>query len=434
MIQKLYGLLLLCLISVIGAAQTKNSSSSIQAIGVGDSLPSVLLEQVMNSNQSSMHTKDFKGKMLILDFWATWCSPCVSLMPKMDSLQQVFQDQVRILPVTYQSKEEVQKLLSKAPKLKNLSLPIVHSDNILRTFFPHRELPHYVWIDPVGKVIAITGYDQITADTIRMMLDKTSPRLKTKKDVFKPYDREKSMLFQALDFQESDVQFQSLITGFKEGVNTRLDVIRRPDHSIKKVTVLNGYLKFLFRIAWSDDTRFFSSSRIVMEVKDSTQFVSSEKGDSFRDWLKDHAWSYELIVPPHLSKNAFTIMRTDMERFFQQYRVSIEKQLRPCLVLVRTTTEDKIKSKGGSREEAFDQFGILMQNCHINLLISQLGFFYQKSPRPVIDATGYNDYIDLKLIANVTNLQELSQALRAYGLDLVEKDYEIEMLVIRDSQ
>jgi len=67
-------------------------------------------------------------------------------------------------------------------------------------------------------------------------------------------------------------------------------------------------------------------------------------------------------------------------------------------------------------------------------LISQLGFFYQKSPRPVIDATGYNDYIDLKLIANVTNLQELSQALRAYGLDLVEKDYEIEMLVIRDSQ
>ena len=171
-----------------------------------------------------------------------------------------------------------------------------------------------------------------------------------------------------------------------------------------------------------------------MEVKDSTQFVSSEKGDSFRDWLKDHAWSYELIVPPHLSKNAFTIMRTDMERFFPQYQVSIEKQLRPCLVLVRTTTEDKIKSKGGSREEAFDQFGILMQNCHINLLISQLGFFYQKSPRPVIDATGYNDYIDLKLIANVTNLQEFSQALRAYGLDLVEKDYEIEMLVIRDSQ
>lgn len=430
--KNLYWLVMLITLAFNSQSQTNKVPGKIQAIGIGEKIPDIMLVNLINSKQASINIRDFRGKMLILDFWATWCTPCVSLMPKMDSIQKQLCNEVQILPVTYQSKADVQRLLNRSPKFKSISLPFVYADETLNKYFPHKELPHYVWIDTSGKVTAITGHNEITADTIKMMLQKGKTTLKVKKDNFKPYDREKAVLFQNLGYTEKDVQFQSLITGFKEGLKTRLDIIRNTDGKIRKVTILNGYIQFLFKIAWSDESRFFTKSRILLEVKDTQKVISTTSGDKFRDWLKDNSWTYELIVPEHLSDKTFSIMRTDMERFFPQYQVSVEKRMRRCLVLERTSTTDKIRSKGGEPGDSFDSFGLKMQNSSIILLVSQLNHYLQILDMPIIDATGYKDKVDLQLDANITNVSELRKAFQKYDLDLIDKDYEIEMLVIRD--
>ena len=38
-------------------------------------------------NQKDVDLDDFKGKLIILNFWATWCTPCREEMPSLDSLQ-----------------------------------------------------------------------------------------------------------------------------------------------------------------------------------------------------------------------------------------------------------------------------------------------------------------------------------------------------------
>ena len=38
-------------------------------------------------NQKNVDLDDFKGKLLILNFWATWCAPCREEMPSLDNLQ-----------------------------------------------------------------------------------------------------------------------------------------------------------------------------------------------------------------------------------------------------------------------------------------------------------------------------------------------------------
>lgn len=423
---------MLIFIAYNGLAQTSNSTAIIKEIGIGEKLPDLFISNLVNTKQTSINTRDFRGKMLILDFWATWCTPCVSLMPKMDSIQNLMRNEVQILPVTYQAKADVQRLLNRSAKFKNITLPFVFADETFNRYFPHKELPHYVWIDSAGKVIAITGQNQITTDTIRMMLDKSKASLKVKKDVFKLYDREKAVLFQNLGYTENDIQFQSLFTGFKEGLNTRLDITRYPDDKIRKVTILNGYIQFLFRIAWSDENRFFTNSRVLLEVKDTGKVNFYESGDKFKEWLKDNAWTYELIIPGHLSANAFAVMRTEMERFFPQYQAIVEKRIKRCLVLERTSVTDKLRSKGGEPEDTFDSFGIKMTNSSITLLVSQLNHYLQKLEMPVVDATGYTAKVDLGLEANIANMNELRKALQHYDLDLVEKDYEIEMLIIKD--
>ena len=53
-----------------------------------------------DSNMYDVNLADFKGKLLILNFWATWCAPCREEMPSLDDLQSNSNfDNLKIFPI-----------------------------------------------------------------------------------------------------------------------------------------------------------------------------------------------------------------------------------------------------------------------------------------------------------------------------------------------
>lgn len=50
----------------------------------------------------------YKGRVVVLNVWATWCKPCIEEMPAMDRLQQLHPDKIAVVTV---SDEELEKLL-----------------------------------------------------------------------------------------------------------------------------------------------------------------------------------------------------------------------------------------------------------------------------------------------------------------------------------
>lgn len=421
---------LLALLCLFGSAVAQNKNSGLV---IGNRVPDVVLTGVINHSSDQIRLSEYKGKLLIIDFWATWCSPCIAMFPKTDSLQKKFSDKVVLLPVTYQSKEEVTKLFSKASRLKNIRLPMVTGDKTLHELFPHKELPHYVWIGGDGVVKAITGHHEVNEATINKMLTEPSQSLVEKKDAMKAYNPEVPLLFQPIGIEKEHVLFQSMLTRYVEGVQSRFDVIRDEQGSVTRITMANAWIQLMLALAWSDETRYFGRSRIVLDVKDTSGVISNQDGAPFKAWLRDHAWCYEVIVPSRLSANIFEIMRSDMKRLFPQYIASVEKRAMPCLVLVRTSDNDKLKSSQASAVTNVDAFSLSITNSSIQLLVSQLNHYLQHLNKPVIDETGYKGNVDINLDARLSSVDDLRKALKAYDLDLIEKKRDIEVLVIRDA-
>src|SRR5215217_1873478 len=103
-------LALLCL-NFYASAQSKAVDVINKGLQIGTQMPDLTLNNLHNYKNAkgervaTAKISDFKGKKLILDFWATWCAPCVTMIPRMDSLQAQFADKLQILSVTYESEK-----------------------------------------------------------------------------------------------------------------------------------------------------------------------------------------------------------------------------------------------------------------------------------------------------------------------------------------
>lgn len=65
------------------------SIASLQAAEVGQQLGPCLISKLSNSNQPIV-MNEFAGKVLYLDFWASWCPPCAKSFPFLNKLHQQY--------------------------------------------------------------------------------------------------------------------------------------------------------------------------------------------------------------------------------------------------------------------------------------------------------------------------------------------------------
>ena len=109
----------------------------------------------MDINKKSVNLDDFKGKLIILNFWATWCAPCREEMPSLDDLQiNTKLNNLKIFPINI-GQEDISKskFFFKELNIKNLDI-YIDAPITLAKKFSLRGVPTTIIFNKEGKEFA----------------------------------------------------------------------------------------------------------------------------------------------------------------------------------------------------------------------------------------------------------------------------------------
>lgn len=129
-----------------------------------------------NLRGSMMSLRDFRGKVIFLNFWASWCGPCRIEMPAMELLWQVFQDDdfVILAVDVREEKDTVSSFIEK----NDYTFPVLlDSRGKVANMYDLRAYPTSFLIDREGKVVgkAVGAREWASKDSfdlIKYLLDK----------------------------------------------------------------------------------------------------------------------------------------------------------------------------------------------------------------------------------------------------------------------
>jgi len=135
---------------VIEAPKLEAPSSDDMKVSTIDFESNML--QFSDLDNNILNIQDFKGKNLFINYWATWCNPCLAEMPYMAELYENYQSQDDLI-FLYLSREKLDTIKNYIPKdesLQNLPIYKIVTDD---EFFATSGIPTTFIINSKGEVV-----------------------------------------------------------------------------------------------------------------------------------------------------------------------------------------------------------------------------------------------------------------------------------------
>lgn len=403
------------------------STNDITPLSVGDNVPDVRLEHLVNySSGTSVNLSHFNSKLIILDFWSSWCSACISLFPHIDSLQQRFNGDMQVLLVNAKSNisgDNALKITSILQRVKTrtgkaISIPVVYNCAALDEYFPCDIFPHEVWISD-GKVIAITSALEVTEANIQSALTGNKLNLHEKKDILN-YDTNQPLLSTTAEKENSLIFFRSLITGYVEGIGGSSG-LRMKDDKVSGYFSLNSSLFSLAKEAYSNEI-VYPDNRIVVES--ANKYFAVSYNDTA---IYHHSYCYDLITPPSDEATIHSYIQNDLKKYFN---IDLHKEIRKakCLVLTRDSSASIITTIDSA------DIDIEKETVHKYIHGYTPAFIIKLLNRyttlPIIDDTNSDGLININLPYNLNDVPALQQAFAQSGFQLTREEIPLEVIVI----
>lgn len=123
-------------------------------------------------NKKDLRHDFYKGKFLVLDFWATWCGPCIGSFPHLDALQKKYRNNSKVVfaTMTTETAGHVDTFLNRKKDILPGVFFLTDKNAATRQYFNIYEIPHVIVFNPLGKVVFSGDTRKLDASVIDQLL------------------------------------------------------------------------------------------------------------------------------------------------------------------------------------------------------------------------------------------------------------------------
>lgn len=126
--------------------------------------------ELISFTNTLVSSGQFKGKVLLLDFWEVWCGPCIVSMPKVQALYEKYIDEgLLVYGITCEKDqlESAKKLVEK----RGVCFPMLTGNEMVKKEYKVNAVPLYILINKAGKISYLTqGYSDEIETAIQKAL------------------------------------------------------------------------------------------------------------------------------------------------------------------------------------------------------------------------------------------------------------------------
>lgn len=398
--------------------------TKIQPLNIDDRFPDFTFQKVINRPQGQLALSELKDKHIIIDFWSRYCLSCISSFPKVQQLQDKFNDDLQIIlanPHDMGYEKEVNALLSKVKKNTGFypSIPIALNDTLLNLYFPHQSVPHYVWISKDRKIKAITSADELTEQNLKKFISNELNELTVKDSKDAALDL--YSLIATGGSNRNDFLFYSMFSKEQPSSSLPTRYIRDSTGKILGYCAINRPLSFFIQKAYRQTLKGFNDNRI---------FYDLDKQIIFDDQKQPSKYCYEIKFNDSHAKSQQLeqLLQADLKRSFG-IRAQLLKESMPCIVIrdIKNISQIKSSHPGTSVSLSKNNKDKFIRGYSVNIALGML----DKLRLPIINESSYKDEpIDIAFTkgADLSNPQILIQQLEGIGFQIEQAPRTIEII------
>jgi len=142
----------LALIAALGAG------SALRAVDEGEKAPDFALPAIDGGSQLKL--SDYRGKVVLVDFWATWCAPCISALPELEALSRKMAGRPFVVLSVNTDADDLRLRAFLARHPEPWPQARDRASKTAKEVYHVRGYPTYLVIDREGKVVRkVEGWD-----------------------------------------------------------------------------------------------------------------------------------------------------------------------------------------------------------------------------------------------------------------------------------
>jgi thiol-disulfide isomerase/thioredoxin len=380
--------------------------SNAQIVKVGDLLPDYQFEKVINYSKSTLNLRETKDKILIVEFWGTWCGPCIPALEHLDELQKKFKNDVIVVGISDDTEERLNKFLLKRP----VGIPLV-SDPMNKSykFFKVPAVPRTFISNRKGEIVSITHPSEITEESIKQLILGQKVQFKQEEDKNRNIGKQ--------DYFGADLK-----TDFAFTMKPMIDTM--------PTMILQKWGNHLFegrRLSFINVTTDFFIRNIFQKSNPETLILTDKKQFEFKP---ENRFCFDIIVSEEDKSKFYSIAQDEIQRRLK-YKIYTEKRETEVYILKKDSDSINLKisnlppRRSSSSEK---RRRISVEGKGIDELVDFLNEQYGNSI--TVDETGLKDKYDYSL--DWQKRTELLEELKKIGLTLEKANRPVEMLIIAD--